>query len=341
MKKSPLVSVCLPNLNNRPFLEERIQCILQQTYTNWELVIVDNYSDDGAWEYFQSLDDPRIRIQQASKEGMYANWNNCIRLAKGDYIYIATSDDTMTPDCIEKLTQALEKHPQCDIAHSNLTVIDERGKEIEGFYLNKCRSPRYFKELIHQPHIRHAPHDGLLHYYGGTVYVSITQLLIRKSLFNRVGFFSNDFGSAADFEWEMRASLVANTVHVPEFLGTWRVHTDQATSFASVETPESYRKHLVMTRTARRKIEQKGFSKVVSNASTWEIPLFVQIMSLDLARAGNSALKLFRLLKWSVRSPKALGVYLNLKRNQTKLDTVEYIRSKIDALNLPNSIERI
>ena len=50
----PVVSICLPNLNNRPYLEERLQTILAQTFSDWELIVYDNYSDDGAWELLQA-----------------------------------------------------------------------------------------------------------------------------------------------------------------------------------------------------------------------------------------------------------------------------------------------
>ena len=74
----PKVSILLPNLNNRPYLDERMASIMAQTFEDWELVIVDNYSDDGAWEFFQQWQtkDPRIRLTQAPRDGMYANWNN-------------------------------------------------------------------------------------------------------------------------------------------------------------------------------------------------------------------------------------------------------------------------
>src|ERR1700757_4041009 len=129
---SPRVSVCLPNLNNRPFLEERLSTIFAQSFTDWELVIYDNFSDDGAWEFFQEAarSDDRIRIAQAAREGMYANWNNCVRAARGEYIYIATSDDTMASDCLEKLVEALDFQPDCDLAHCPLRMFDANGGEL-------------------------------------------------------------------------------------------------------------------------------------------------------------------------------------------------------------------
>ncbi len=106
----PLVSICLPNLNNRRFLEPRMESIMAQTMADWELIVCDSYSDDGAWEYFQAFaGDQRVQLHQVPREGIYAGWNECLRRACGKYVYIATSDDTMAPECLEKLSAALEK----------------------------------------------------------------------------------------------------------------------------------------------------------------------------------------------------------------------------------------
>ena len=239
----PLVSICLPNLNTLPYLRERVDTILQQTYTNWELVVSDNYSDDGAWDFFEELArmDGRVAIDQAPRQGMYANWNRCVERARGEFVYIATSDDTMPPDCLEKLVAALQSSPECDIAHCRLKAIDENGDDLpetnrawaEGSIFAVSSGP-----LLHRFHIRQAPFDGLLHLLGGSVYVSMTPLLIRRALFDRIGYFEPRWGSVGDFNWNMRASLVANTVHVPDTWGGWRIHRSQATAgvkFDSIE----------------------------------------------------------------------------------------------------------
>lgn len=240
---TPRVSVCLPNLNTRPFLEERVQTVLAQTFSNWELVISDNYSEDGAWEYFQSVarSDPRVRAEQAPRNGMYENWNACIRRAEGEYVYIATSDDTMAPDCLEKMVQALDAHPECDLAHCPLRFIDEKGRDLpntQSWWWERSLFALSSGPLKAQPHIRHAPLDGLLLLLGQTVYLSLTQLLIRRSLFDRVGLFEARWGSVGDFNWDMRASLVASTVHVPGTWGSWRMHPSQATASVRLDSPE-------------------------------------------------------------------------------------------------------
>jgi hypothetical protein len=238
--KSPLVSVCLPNLNTRPYLQERVDTIMRQTYSNWELVVSDNYSDDGAWEYFQelALTDDRVSIAQAPRAGLYANWNQCVRRARGEYVYIATSDDTMAPDCLEKLAGALDAHPDCDLAHCALKKIDERGCELPDHWSRSSVFALSAGGLLHRSHVRRAPFDGMLHLTGGSVYISITQLLIRRSLFDRIGLFETRWGSVGDFNWGMRAGLAAHTVHVPDTWGGWRVHGTQATAGVGFRSPE-------------------------------------------------------------------------------------------------------
>jgi glycosyltransferase involved in cell wall biosynthesis len=235
---SPLVSVCLPNLNTYPYLRERVDTILAQTYENWELVISDNHSEDGAWEFFQELarQDPRVSIAQAPREGLYPNWNQCVRRARGEYVYIATSDDGMAPDCLEKTVAALERHPECDAAHCQLVVVDESGAPLTNQWWRDGLFARSFPDLVDRPHVRQAPYDGLLCLLGEQVYYSITELLFRRSLFSRIGSFESRWGSVSDFQWYMRVGLVANIAHVPDTWATWRVHAKQATDFSGLRT---------------------------------------------------------------------------------------------------------
>lgn len=240
----PRVSICLPNLNNRPYLPERIATIEEQTFTDWELVVCDNHSDDGAWEFFQELAtrNPKVRIQQKPKEGLYANWNNCIRECRGEYVYIATSDDTMAPDCIAKLVAALDAHSDCDLAHCPMRVIDGEGREAFDWWSPGSIFARSSGKWRTLPHKRIAPLDGLICLLGDNVYSSVTQLLIRRSLFDRVGPYRPDWGSVGDFHWNLKAGLAASAVHVPDTWGGWRMHESQATAAVNFGSEEHDRK---------------------------------------------------------------------------------------------------
>jgi len=128
----PLISILLPAKNPGPFLRERLDSILAQSVTDWELIIADSHSTDGSREIFSELvrQDPRVSLYELPS-GLYQAWNFAIRKARGKYVYIATADDTMRADALEKMSQALEAHPECGLCDSRLTLIDERSWFIE------------------------------------------------------------------------------------------------------------------------------------------------------------------------------------------------------------------
>jgi glycosyltransferase involved in cell wall biosynthesis len=234
--RSPEVSVCLPNLNNAAYLAERFECILAQTFRNYEVVVSDNYSNDGAWDIINHYvrKDCRIRAYQAPQNGMYANWNNCIRSARGQWVYIATSDDTMTPNCIERLHTAGERENLVDIVTSRPRVI--KGEELKDCRenLRRCLYHRRRNEGIINPVAEFQ--FGLI---GGTPTLSITQFLIRKTVFPQVGYFPTIYGSFGDYYWQMKALTRCSSWYVPEKLGAWRFHNGQATPHTDTAIRES------------------------------------------------------------------------------------------------------
>lgn len=233
---APRVSICIPNRNTRLFLEERRESILRQTYKDWEVVVVDDGSTDGAWEFFQqwAAADARVSVHQGPGQGLYAGWNDAIQRARGELVYIATSDDTMDATLLEKLVAALDRNPGCDIAQCELRIIDATGKPDPADGWSTWR--QYFPEMAGRSVVRLAPFDGLLHFALRTVYTSINQLLIRRKVFDRTGWFDTQLGSTADFEWGMRAGLLHDVVYVPEALAAWRKHAAQVTAVTDAES---------------------------------------------------------------------------------------------------------
>jgi hypothetical protein len=238
-----VISILLPNLNNREFLEERIESIYRQTISDWELIVVDGYSDDGAWEFFKDLasKDSRVKISQAPRQGIYAGWNECVRLATARYVYFATSDDIMAADCLEKLAAALDRHLDCGIAHCDLKLFDEHSNEISKDWWWNHLFVQSSEGYVHRRHVRKAPFDGLLHLFGETVYTSITQMMIRRSLFDRTGLFPTNRGRFGDYQWVMKATLITDTVYLPDTWGGWRKHSNQATLPADKASPDHWR----------------------------------------------------------------------------------------------------
>ncbi len=105
--ESPLVSVIIPNYNHARFLDERIQSVLNQTYQNLEVIILDDKSTDNSVEVInQYKDNPHISqiiINEKNSGSPFIQWNKGFELAKGDIIWIAESDDSCSPFFLERL----------------------------------------------------------------------------------------------------------------------------------------------------------------------------------------------------------------------------------------------
>jgi glycosyltransferase involved in cell wall biosynthesis len=230
---APLVSICLPCLNGASFLPERLKSIFDQTVRDWELIVCDSYSEDGSWELFQSFSlDPRIRLYQVPREGLYAGWNECLRRVTGKYVYIATADDTAHEECLERLIEPLTSFPEIDLAMCDFQAIDERGLPIE-LGRKRVEVDRFYGRWTDAPSIRNGFTEFLWQSCYGPSWLTITSVLFRRELLLKTGLFRQDVGPTADFEWSLRASLATNFAYVPGRLGTWRCHPAQGSGARS------------------------------------------------------------------------------------------------------------
>ena len=224
----------MPCLNARRFLEPRIASLQAQTCSDWQAIVLDSESTDGSWELFEQTAalDPRFHLHRVPREGLYAALNRGIDLARGEFLAIATCDDTMAADFLAAMLAACAQ-TQADLAVCDLEFIGANGlvTEFPNARLGaaRVRTPTLGEELEH-PNLRRAPHDSLLHFSGDTVYYSLTQLLVRTELARRAPRFETVRGSYGDFGWTMNLTNLADTVHVPRKLATWRFHGDQLSS---------------------------------------------------------------------------------------------------------------
>jgi glycosyltransferase involved in cell wall biosynthesis len=110
---SPKVSVLVPTYNYAHFLDETIQSALGQTYRDFELLIVDNCSDDDtAMVVAKYQHDQRVSFHRNEKNlGLVGNWNRCLELAKGEYIKFLCADDKFEPTILEKYVEIMDGDP--------------------------------------------------------------------------------------------------------------------------------------------------------------------------------------------------------------------------------------
>lgn len=125
--KNPMVSVVVTTYNREEYLKETIHSILNQTYTDYELIVVDNYSNYDFFKVIEEFDDERIRPFQNQNNGIIAvNRNYGIKQARGQYLAFCDDDDLWMPEKLEKQLEIVNDFPQTIIA-TNLIIIDNIG----------------------------------------------------------------------------------------------------------------------------------------------------------------------------------------------------------------------
>lgn len=225
------VSVCLPNLNTSPYLKERLESIRGQSFQYWECIVSDNFSDDGSWEIFREIAnvDSRFKLKQEPRDsaGMYPNWNHCLDRASGEFVYIATSDDTMRSDFLEKTVLALDRNAKASVVVSDFDEIDCEGSPITK---EDSWHRRFYGDSMQQSGLRSRLSEFVATVALGTTWFTITSVLFRRSLLERTGYFPTVFGSHGDNLWTARAALAGDVVYLPERLATFRRHETQATA---------------------------------------------------------------------------------------------------------------
>lgn len=127
----PLISVVVPSYNHAKFIKEAIQSILNQTYQNFELIIIDDCSTDGSTELINTFVDSRIYFEQLSEnQGAVDSLNYAILKANGKYIALLNSDDVWVPEKLDKQVSFLEENKDIDIVFSDAMFINEYGEAL-------------------------------------------------------------------------------------------------------------------------------------------------------------------------------------------------------------------
>jgi glycosyltransferase involved in cell wall biosynthesis len=131
----PRVSIVVPNYNHARFLRQRVDSILNQTFQDFELILLDDYSTDDSRSILSSYaSDPRVRLDFNEKNSgsTYKQWNKGVRLARAEYVWIAESDDYAGPRLLEKLLALLDANSAVQLAFCRSRAVTEDG-ETDGF----------------------------------------------------------------------------------------------------------------------------------------------------------------------------------------------------------------
>lgn len=129
----PLISIIVPNYNHAAFLKQRLDSIFNQTYTNFEVILLDDCSTDASAEilaeYAKNSKTSHCIFNETNSGNTFKQWQKGITLATGEYIWIAESDDTCEVSLLEKLLLPLQKDSDVVLAYCQSNRINERGEK--------------------------------------------------------------------------------------------------------------------------------------------------------------------------------------------------------------------
>jgi len=184
------VSVIIPAYNCAKYIRACLNSALNQTYTNLEVIVIDDGSTDDTKEAAVSFGD-RIRYAYQPNRGVSAARNQGIKMAQGDYIAFLDADDVWTADKISEQVAFLALHPDIGVALTDMEFISEDGRST-GFYK---RREAY-------------PHDGMiLPDVMIRPFPFPSTVLIRKNVLDGVGGFNENLRRSEDAEWFLRVAM--------------------------------------------------------------------------------------------------------------------------------------
>jgi glycosyltransferase involved in cell wall biosynthesis len=201
----PRVSVIVPSYNHAKFLRETIDCVLAQTFTDWELIIVDDRSTDDSVEIIRSYTDPRIHLSVNEKNiGTYPTLNRCLDLSKGEYVAVLDSDDLWEPPKLEKQVAALDKYPEASFSYTFGMAIDTDRGQLAPHHLDLPTTP------LQQPIASLIPENRIL----------ASSVMFRRGLVR----FDPSAVTSGDWTALLRLCKLGKAAYVDEPLAYWRHH---------------------------------------------------------------------------------------------------------------------
>lgn len=208
----PTISVIIPIYNGEKTIQETIESVLNQTWSDLELIAIDDGSQDSTLDILAKIKDPRLKVFSYPNAGQAASRNRGIVHAGGEYIAFIDADDLWTSDKLELQLKALQESPQASVAYSWTDCIDESGQFLRrGSYIT-VNGDAYAKLLLI---------DFLEN--GSSV-------LIRKQVLDAVGGFDESLPPAEDWDLWLRVALRYHFVAIPRSQILYRVSANSASA---------------------------------------------------------------------------------------------------------------
>lgn len=192
----PRVSVIIPTYNRARLVAESVQSVLDQTYRDFELIIVDDGSKDNTKEVIDSFKDPRVRYIYQENRGVSAAVNAGIKIATGEYIAFLASDDLWLPGNLEPKVKRLDSHPDIALVCSDAYVFDDSTGEIIA---------RFWHDYDPFFNLEEAIKDPLRQMLSWGCFIPGQTSVVRRHVFDVVGYFDE---SLQVEDWDMLVRIV-------------------------------------------------------------------------------------------------------------------------------------
>lgn len=221
----PTVSVCLPICDRIAYLQDAIESILNQTYTDFELIISDGSVSNDCYQLVQTYTqkDSRIKYFRNKKylqKNVHYNYNNALQYSSGNYINLFNDDDVMYPDYLGKAVTILEKYPEVGLFSGSAQFVDENLIPLSN---NK----------IHQHPVSFCCHgrDWILENLGQQGAISTPFVVFRKTTLQQVGGeFNCEYQYKGDWELFLKMATHSSIYLSQEICGKYRVHQQSLTT---------------------------------------------------------------------------------------------------------------
>ncbi len=209
--KTPRVTVFIPVYNREKYVGEAIESILDQTFSDFEILLIDDGSTDDSVEIIRSYSDPRIRLTSNKRNfGIPATRNKGVELARGQYIAMLDSDDRAYPNRLEKQVEFLDNHPEYAQVGSWCRMMDAQGHPLKRIKRQPV-APEYIRA---QFLFRCA--------------MSNRSIMARTAILQEYQY-RNDYPRCQDYELHVRLAKNYKLGNLPQCLVFGRIHQQQIT----------------------------------------------------------------------------------------------------------------
>jgi glycosyltransferase involved in cell wall biosynthesis len=207
---NPKVSVLMAAYNVAAYIDEAIEAIRAQTFSDFEMIVIDDGSTDDTAARIEphAKADGRIRLVRQANAGIPATRNKLVELARGEYLAVVDSDDVSTPTRLEQQARYLDEHPDCVAVSGTLMLIDPEGQE-----LTKWDAP--------------ADHESIekILLSGNGAALAHPAAMVRREAVLKAGGYRAGFPVAHDLDLFLRMARVGKLANLPDVMIKYRQHT--------------------------------------------------------------------------------------------------------------------